>query len=63
MSVEHLNESFLTFDLSDKADHKVLKNERVFFLNQKMKKILMGSENLSILETKIHTGLSQDILT
>ena len=36
MSVEHLNESFLTFDLSDKADHKVLR---------KWKNLLSKSKN------------------
>ena len=39
--VEHLTESFLSLDLSDKIDHEVLRKSKIFYLSQLKKKILM----------------------
>ena len=56
-SVEHLNESFLSLDLSDKIDHEVLRKSKNLLSKPIKDENTYASENLSILETKIHTGL------
>ena len=57
-SVEHLNESLLPFDLSDKTDDKVLRKSENLLSKPINEENIYDIENLSILETAIHTGLS-----
>ena len=53
-SLEHLNESFLPFDLSE----KILRKSENLLSKPLNEENTYDIENLSIFETKIHTGLS-----